>query len=101
MGMAVQCGHRDCYCDYMEIGVRELKARLSEFLERAEAGEVITVTDRGRPKALLAPLPGPTPLERGVADGWITPGDGASPARPRRHRADRAVSDLLDEDRGD
>lgn len=35
------------------VGVRELKAHLSEYLERAAAGEEITVTDRGRPKVVL------------------------------------------------
>jgi len=38
--------------------VRELKQKLSEYLDRAERGEVLRVTDRGRPKAVLGPLPG-------------------------------------------
>ena len=33
----------------MDVAVRELKAKLSAYLERAAAGEMITVTDRGRP----------------------------------------------------
>ena len=37
------------------VGVRELKNRLSEFLRRVAAGEHITVTDRGRPIAVLGP----------------------------------------------
>ena len=37
------------------VGVRELKNRLSEFLRRVVAGEHITVTDRGRPIAVLSP----------------------------------------------
>lgn len=32
----------------MEVGVRELKDRLSEYLHRAEAGEEIVVTSHGR-----------------------------------------------------
>ena len=43
----------------MEVGIRELKQHLSEYLDRAERGEVVTVTDRGVPKAVLGPLPGP------------------------------------------
>ncbi len=31
----------------MHMGVRELKQRLSEYLDRAERGEIIRVTDRG------------------------------------------------------
>jgi prevent-host-death family protein len=44
------------------VGVRELRQRASELLRRVEAGETIQVTDRGRPVALLAPLPESEPL---------------------------------------
>jgi prevent-host-death family protein len=37
------------------VGVRELKNRLSELLRRVVEGERITVTDRGRPVAVLGP----------------------------------------------
>jgi prevent-host-death family protein len=37
------------------VGVRELKNRLSTFLRRVADGERITVTDRGRPIAVLGP----------------------------------------------
>ena len=40
----------------MTVGVRELKNRLSEFLRRVGEGERITVTDRGRPVAVLGPV---------------------------------------------
>lgn len=40
-------------------GVAELKARLSEYLARARAGEEVLVTDRGRPVARLVPVEGP------------------------------------------
>ena len=39
-----------------EVGVRELKARLSEHLRRAQAGEQMIVTDRGKPIASLGPV---------------------------------------------
>jgi prevent-host-death family protein len=39
----------------MVVGVRELKARLSEILRRVQDGEAVTVTDRGRPVARLVP----------------------------------------------
>lgn len=35
----------------MEIGIRELKDRLSEILHLAHAGEKITITHHGRPLA--------------------------------------------------
>lgn len=37
------------------MGIRELKNRLSHFLRRVTDGERITVTDRGRPIAVIAP----------------------------------------------
>jgi prevent-host-death family protein len=40
----------------MDVGVRELKRRLSELLDLAERGELVRVTDRGRPKAMLGPI---------------------------------------------
>jgi prevent-host-death family protein len=41
----------------MSVGVRELRQRASELLRRVGAGETIEITDRGRPVAVLAPLP--------------------------------------------
>ena len=55
----------------MEVGIRQLKANLSEYLERVEAGEVITVTNRSRRIALILPLPGRDKLATGLRDGWI------------------------------
>jgi len=90
-----------CYGDYMtQVGVRELKQRLSEYLERAERGEVIQVTDRGRPKAILGPLPGLGQLQEGIADGWVTLGSGAPLGPVIRAHARTRVLDALDEDRG-
>ena len=45
------------------IGVRELKANLSKYLKRVEAGERLTVTDRGRAIVTLAPAAAPTNLD--------------------------------------
>lgn len=84
----------------MDIGVREFKKRFSEILERASRGEVIRVTDRGRPKAVLGPVPGRLGLDAGIADGWVRPGDG-SPSEPaRRYTSRRSIAGTLDEDRG-
>lgn len=82
-----------------DVGVRELKQRLSEYLDRAERGELVTVTDRGRPKALLGPLPGRARLDEGIEGGWITPGSGARLGPTRRWRGREAVLDSLAEDR--
>jgi antitoxin (DNA-binding transcriptional repressor) of toxin-antitoxin stability system len=43
------------YCDDdMEAGVRKLKAHLSASLKRVAGNETITVTDHGRPIAVLS-----------------------------------------------
>lgn len=84
-----------------DVGVRELKQRLSEYLERAERGEVIRVTDRGRPKAVLGPLPGRLRIEDGVAEGWLTPASGVRLSAVRRVPAARTVAEVLAEDRGE
>jgi prevent-host-death family protein len=55
------------------VGVRELRQRASELLRRVEAGETIEVTDRGRPVAVLAPLPKAGPLEQLRAAGEVIP----------------------------
>lgn len=56
----------------VSVGVRELRQRASELLRRVAAGETIEVTDRGRPVALLTPLPEAGPLERLRAAGEVS-----------------------------
>lgn len=87
------------YRDYMEVGVRELKAKLSEHLHRASRGDTITVTDRGRPIAVLGPLPGRVRVDEGVAEGWVTPPSRRGLGPVRRHPSDRRTADVLAEDR--
>jgi prevent-host-death family protein len=59
------------------VGIRELRQRASELLRRVEAGETIEITDRGRPVAVLAPLPEGDPYERLLAAGEIIPATGS------------------------
>ena len=40
----------------MKTGVAELKAHLSQYLDRVRAGQEVVVTDRGRPVAKLVPI---------------------------------------------
>ncbi len=84
-----------------DVGVRELKQRLSQYLDRAERGEVLRVTDRGRPKAVLGPVPGRARIEDGVGAGWITPGTGSPLGPVHRAKATRRTLDVLAEDRGE
>lgn len=48
----------------MSVGVRELRQRASELLRLVQRGETLEITDRGRPVALLSPLPDGSPLEQ-------------------------------------
>ena len=56
-------------------GIRELRQRASELLRRVEAGETIEITDRGRPVAVLAPLPDQRPIDRLRATGDLVPAE--------------------------
>ncbi|MGH7667688.1 MAG: type II toxin-antitoxin system Phd/YefM family antitoxin [Candidatus Dormibacteria bacterium] len=51
------------------IGVRDLRRDASRWLARLRAGEVVVVTDRGRPIAKVVRLPGPVGYASLVARG--------------------------------
>jgi prevent-host-death family protein len=71
------------------IGVRELRQHASRYLREVERGETIEVTDRGRPVALLIPMPSERPVERLLATGRVDAATGdllelGEPLRPLR-----------------
>jgi prevent-host-death family protein len=73
-----------------EIGVRDLKAHLSELLREVDAGEELRVTVRGRPVADILPANAPRGDQRLralVAEGKVTP-----PMRTRPSRAPRLAA---------
>lgn len=86
------------------VGIRELRQHLTVYLRRVKAGEVLEVTDRGRPVALLTPLP-----EQGSALERLVSSGRALPARtplseldaPTALDTERPISAALDEQRGD
>ncbi len=84
----------------MNIGIRELKAKLSEYVSMAEQGRDIVVTDRGRPVARLLPYSETSSLERGIAEGWIEAPRrvGLAPHTPQS--AKQSVLAVLADDRG-
>ena len=84
----------------MNVGIRELKARLSEYVGKAATGERIIVTDRGKPVAQLSALDDRSALERGIEEGWITPARRSGLEPIIRFRSARSTADVLDEDRG-
>jgi len=87
----------------MDVGVRELKAKLSEYLAAAASGADVVVTDRGRPIVRLVPFGNTATVERGIAEGWIDAPRRrhlAPITRATRHRSESSVLDVVDEDRG-
>lgn len=52
-----------------QVGVREFKNGASRFIDRVEAGEVLTLTKRGRAVARVVPVAMPTGIARLVGDG--------------------------------
>jgi prevent-host-death family protein len=90
---------RECTVHGVEVSVTELRAHLSDWLDRARAGGEVVITDRGIPVARLAALDSAGTLERLTAEGVIGKATaqrpvaaGRSRPRPRRPVSDR-VSD--------
>lgn len=86
----------------MDVGIRELKQHLSEYLERVAHGETIRVTDRGLPKAVISPVVGVSHLQRGIDEGWIRPPlRRGVPGQGEVFVASIRSEDLIAEDRGE
>lgn len=83
------------------VGIRELKAKLSEYLDRAAAGETIVVTDRGKAKAEIHRLSVEERIQQGIREGWIRPGKGRPSVERLGLKGKRPLSDVVDEDRGE
>ncbi|HEX5138854.1 MAG TPA: type II toxin-antitoxin system prevent-host-death family antitoxin [Planctomycetota bacterium] len=71
------------------IGIRELRQRASECLRLVRHGEVIQVTDRGRPVATLVPIRPKNALDGLEATGRLTAEEGdlldlGGPVRAKR-----------------
>jgi prevent-host-death family protein len=54
-----------------KVGVRELRQNASALLRRVQEGEILEVTDRGRPVARLVPIRVLSPFEQMVAEGRV------------------------------
>ena len=87
----------------LSVGVRELKARLSQYLRQVKEGKSIVITEHGRPIGRIMPA-GASLRERtqamvraGLAD-WN--GQGLAPREPIvANKSEVSVSDLLIRDR--
>lgn len=70
-----------------EVGAREFKNGVSRYLDRVEAGEVLTVTRRGEPVARVIPAGMPSGVAQLISDGkarWT----GRKPRLPEPVRLD-------------
>lgn len=73
-----------------EVGIRALKQNASAVVAEVVAGEIVTITDRGRPVAQM------TPLSSDTVEDMITSGRARPPLRhlsdlpaPKRRRRDQ------------
>ncbi len=90
------------YNNHMDVAITDLRAHLSEWLERAREGAELVITDRGVPVARLLGLSATATLERLTAEGVIARPQ--SVTRPRasqrpRARAPRPLSDIVSDQR--
>jgi prevent-host-death family protein len=85
----------------MDVAVSELRAHLSEWLERAREGREVVITDRGMPVARLLGLSATATLERLSAEGIIGRPAAQRPmaAGRARPRPQRALSSIVSDQR--
>jgi len=85
------------------IGIRELRADLSNQVKRAAAGESVVVTVDGEPKAIISPFVAQAnemTLEELVRTGRVIPGPRVNeprPPRPRGIEGGRPTMEVLNE----
>jgi prevent-host-death family protein len=87
----------------INVGVRELKTRLSEYLQRVKAGQTLVITERGKPVGRIVPVQQSLEerlqglIEAGLAE-WN--GKQFQPGEPVVvNRGDRQVAELVVEGR--
>jgi prevent-host-death family protein len=66
----------------VEVGTRDLRARLSHQIDRAAAGDEVIVTKRGKPRARLSAVGWETTRDRLIREGILTPAKVPKGSRP-------------------
>ena len=80
----------------MDVGIRELRAGLSRYVERVKCGEEIVVTERGKPVARLVPMNGERKIDRLIREGTLIPARRPKGRRPNPVDAGGAtLSDIV------
>ena len=83
------------------VGLRELKARLSEYVNRCREGEHIIITDRGTEVAELVPLSAARVAMNALRDAGRVQWNGGKPEGLSGFAVrGRPISDTVIEDRG-
>ncbi len=83
----------------MDVGIRELRAGLSRYVERVKEGEEIVVTEHGRPVARLVPVNGERKIDRLIREGVVRRAQRAKGPMPEPIRIKGTVSDIVIEQR--
>jgi len=86
----------------MDVGIRELRAHLSRYVEQVKAGEQIVVTEHGKPVARLVPLNGARKIDRLIREGVVRPARSRTGwlPEPIELKPGVTVSDIVIEQRG-
>lgn len=85
-----------------EVGVAQLRRELKDWLDRAQSGDEVVITERGRPVARLSGIDVAPLLDRLVEQGQISsPPSSARPTAQGRERvpAESSVAELVIDER--
>lgn len=83
----------------LQVGVRDLKARLSEYLRQVSQGKTVIITDHGRPVGRLSPVDQPLEerlkaLQNAGMVAWN--GQKLTPVTPAVvNHSEKQISDIL------
>ncbi len=87
----------------LTVGIRELKARLSGYLQQVKAGSTLVITDRGQPIGRIVPIKPSleTQMQELLQTGLVTwSGHPLIPLEPvAKVQGQQTVADLLLENR--
>ena len=84
----------------MDVGIRELRAGLSRYVELVKQGEEIVVTEHGKPVARLVPMNGERKIDRLIREGVVIPARSRTGWLPERLiPVEGSVSDIVIEQR--
>ncbi|MGH3440723.1 MAG: type II toxin-antitoxin system Phd/YefM family antitoxin [Nitriliruptorales bacterium] len=77
-----------------EVGVAQLRRELKDWLDRAQSGDEVVITDRGRPVARLSGIDTAPLLDRLAEEGRVSRTPGAPRPRARGRRRVEGKGDV-------